>query len=415
MAREETYSDSDTPDLTQFQKNRFFKGKLMTPRDMEAEQAYHAERLHTINRFLNGKGIVHGIEVQSVTETGDGLDVTLTPGLALDGNGRPIVVEQVTTKSVPMPADDSVYLFLEFTEAAMETIPVPDTEGAVADDTASNRAVESFTLTYHETEPDEVAATPDVEIPNLQSDDFTPETLRQLLAEQCEQKQWTRGTTGPAVFIGAFERTPDGSWVPIDDAPARPVVLDSEFLFSVLVDHVADTDNPHRTPVTKEPMDVPEDVDEIMDALEGLQAQVETLQDDRRSLTRYVMRKTIKDRIRFFEELADRVQEQSGQASQLARGIVDRSREDLQAVRVREEDYEDQLDALIDPLVELGDHLEPVTTEESLENYLRAVSNMQAAVEERRSLLDQVDAHDEVCEAADSLEVLLNVVPMDGN
>ncbi|ADQ69195.1 hypothetical protein C499_00590 [Halogeometricum borinquense DSM 11551] len=412
MPRDDTYSDSDTPALSQFQKNRFFKGKLMTPRDMEAEQAYHAERLHTINRFLNGKGIVHGIEIQSVTETDDGLDVTLTPGLALDGNGRPIVVEQVTTKSVPMPADDEVYFFLEFTEAAMETIPVPDTEGAVDDDTAPNRAVESFTLTYHETEPDEVAAVPDVDIPNLQVDNFDPQTLREALSEQYQQYQSSRGSSGPAVFVGAFERTPDGNWVPIDDAPARPVVFDSEYLFGVLVDHVADTDNPHRTPVTKEPMDVPEDVDEIMDALEGLQAQVETLQDDRRSLTRYVMRKTIKDRIRFFEELADRVQEQSGEASQIARSIVDRSRENLQAVRVREEDYEKQLDNLIAPLVELGDCLEPVTTEESLEDYLRAVSNLQSAVEEDRSLLDQVDAHDEVCEAADSLEVLLDVVPV---
>ncbi|WP_396613692.1 hypothetical protein ACH9L7_18590 (plasmid) [Haloferax sp. S1W] len=413
MPREDSYSDSDTPALSQFQKNRFFKGKLMTPRDMQAEQAYHAERLHTINRFLNGKGIVHGIEVQSVTETGDGLDVTLTPGLALDGNGRPIVVEQPTTKSVPMPADDTVYLFLEFAEATMETIPVPDTDGAVADDTAPNRTVESFTLTYRETPPNDGTVVPDVGIPNLQSGDLDPTTLRQALSESYQQYQRNRGSRSPDVFVGAFERTPDGSWVPLDDAPARPVVFDSEFLFGVLVDHVADADNPHRTPVTKEPMDVPEEVDEIMEALDGLQTQVETLKDDRRSLTRYVMRKTIKDRIRFFEELADRVQEQSGSASQLARGIVDRSREDLAAVRVREEEYETQLDNLVDQLVELGDRLEPVTTEESLENYLRAVSNLQSAVEEDRSLLDQVDAHDEVCEAADSLEVLLDVVPME--
>ncbi|ELZ08800.1 hypothetical protein C478_17991 [Natrinema thermotolerans DSM 11552] len=411
MPHDDSYSDTDTPDLSQFQKNRFFKGKLMTPRDMEAEQEYHAKRLHTINRFLNGKGVVHGLEIQSVIETDEGLDVTLTPGLALDGEGRPIVVEQVTTKSIPMPAGEEVYLFIEFTEAAMETIPVPDTEGAVDNETAPNRAVESFALTSHEAAPDEVSSVPDVEIPELQSEAFDPQTLRQTLSEQYQQYQLDHHSAGPAVFIGAYERTPDGNWVPLNDGPMRPVVFNSEFLFGILANHVADLDNPHRTPVNKEPMDVPEDVDEILDTLEGLRAQVETLEKDRESLTKYVMRKTIKDRIRFFEQLADRVQEQSGGASRLARGIVDQSRASLQNVRVHEDDYKKQLDALIDPLVELGDQLEPVTTEESLENYLRAVSNLQSAVEENRSLLDQVDAHDEVCEAADSLEVLLDVVP----
>ena len=411
MPRNDTHSDTDTSDLSQFEKNRFFKGKLMTPRDMEAEQEYHAERLHTINRFLNGKGIVHGLEIQSVTESGDGLDVTLTPGLALDGNGRPIVVGQVTTKSLPMPAGDEVYLFLEFAEAAMETIPVPDTEGAVDDETAPNRAVESFELTYHETAPDDTASAPDVSIPEFRAEELDPQTLRRALSERYQQYQLAADSSDPAVFIDAFQRTPDGNWVPLDDAPMRPVVFDSDFLFGVLVNHAADTDNPHRTPVTKEPMEVPEEVDEILDALSELQAQVETLQDDRQSLTSYVMRKTIKDRVRFFEELADRVQEQSGKASRLAREIADRSRENLQAGRVREEEYTDQLDALIDPLVELGDRLDPITTEESLENYLRAVSSLQSAVEENRSLLDQVDAHDEVCETADSLEVLLDVVP----
>lgn len=411
MSQDNNYSESDTPELSQFQKNRFFKGKLMTPRDMKAEQSYHAERLHTINRLLNGKGVVRGIDIQSVTHSGEKLDVTLTPGLALDGHGRPVVVEQVTTKSVPMPAEDEIYLHIEFAEAAMETIPVPDTEGAVDDDTAPNRAVESFTLTYRETPPDSTREARDIDIPALKSGSLDREVLRDLLAEQYRESQPSVDDTGAAVYIGAFERTPDGSWVPLTDAPRRPVVLDSEFLFDVLVDHVADTDNPHQTPVTKEPMDVPEDVDEILTAIDGLEEKVETLQADRQSLSRYVMRKTVKDRIRFFEELADDLQAQSGDASRLARTIVEESESELQAIQTDRAVYEPEFDRLLDLLVELGDHLEPVTTEESLENYLRAVSNLQSVVEAEQSLLDQVDAHDEVCEATDSLDILLNVVP----
>ncbi|MDS0260516.1 hypothetical protein NDI56_14010 [Haloarcula sp. S1CR25-12] len=411
MPRDDNYSDSDTPELSQFQKNRYFKGKLMTPRDMEAEQTYHAERLHTLNRLLNGKGVVRGIDVQSVTESGDGLDVTLTPGLALDGHGRPVVVEQVTTKSVPIPAEDEIYLYIEFTEAAMETIPVPDTEGAVDDDTAPNRAVESFALTYRETPPDPERTDGDIEISGLQSDSLDPQALRERLLERYRQYRPARADTGGAVYIGAFESTPDGSWVPMEGAPPRPVVFDSEFLFDVLVEHLADADNPHQTPVTKEPMDVPEDVDEILNAIEGLEAKVETLQADRQSLSRYVMRKTVKDRIRFFDGLADELEARSGEASRLAREIVEKSEGELDGIRTERAVYEPELDGLLDQLVELGDHLEPITTEESLENYLRSVSNLQAAVEEDRSLLDQVDAHDEVCEAADSLDFLLEVVP----
>lgn len=410
MSRENSYSNGDDPSLSQFQKNRFFKGKLMTPRDMEAEQSYHAERLHTLNRHLNGKGIVRGIEVQSVTESGDGLDVTITPGLALDGHGRPVVVEQVTTKSIPLPADDTLYLYVEFAEAAMETIPVPDTEGAVDTDTAPNRAVESFTLTYRETPPESTQAVPDVDIPDLQSGSFDPGTLREILADRHQQSR-PEFDDGVGVFIGGFESTPDGSWVPLDDAPPRPVVFDSDFLLGVLVEHVADTDNPHLTPVTKEPMDVPEDVEEILGAIEGLEQKVETLEDDRESLTRYVMRKTVKDRIRFFEAVADEIQAQSGEASRLARDIVAESESELNAIRSQTGSYEPDLGELTDRFVELGESLDPVTTEESLEQYLRAVSNLQSAVEEDRSLLDQVDAHDEVCEAADSLDFLLDVVP----
>jgi hypothetical protein len=405
------YSDSEISDLTQFQKNRFFKGKLMTPSDMEAEQTYHAERLHTINRFLNGKGIVHGIEVNSVTESDEGLDVTLTPGLALDGNGRPVVIEQVTTKSIPLPAEDKIYLFIEFSEAAMETIPVPDTDGAVDDETAPNRVIESFTLTYRETPPESPADRKDFDIPDMSSKSIDSATLRERLTTEYQRPQSREDDTDAPVFVAAFERTPDGNWTPLEDAPARPVVFDSEFLFDVLVDHIVDTDNPHQTPVTEEPMDVPQDVDAIMNAIDRLETKVETLQSDRQSLTRYLMRKTIKDRIRFFERLADRVQAQSGEAGRLARAIADQSTAELDGVRIQASEYKTGLKDFIDQLVALGDALEPVTTEESLEDYLRAVSELQSVVGDESPLLDQINAHDEVCEAADSLNILVDMVP----
>jgi hypothetical protein len=412
MTRDSDNTDGTAEGLSQFEKNRFFKGKLMTPRDMEAEQAYHAERLHAVNRFVSGSGIVRGLDVRSVTETDEGLDVTVGPGFAIDGKGRPIVVEQVTTKSLPLPADEEAHVFIQFHEVAMETVPVPDTEGALEEEAAPNRTVEVFELTCHETPPEDSGHDLNVDVPLDELVDTDPEAVSTALARQYHDRDRSAGdTSDPAVFLGSFERTPDGNWVSMDAAPPRTFVYDQEFLFATLVDHISDTDNPHRTPVTQEPMDVPEDVDEILGKLESLEAQVDELEADRQSLTRYTLRKTIKDRIRFFGELAERVEHQSGESSRLARTIADRSREELETFDAQKARYKDHLDDLVELLIELGDHLEPVITEESLEHYLRSVSNLQSAVENDASLLDLVETHDQVCEAADSLEILLDVVP----
>lgn len=413
MSRDAEYTNREVAALSQFEKNEFFKGKLMTPRDMEAEQAYHAERFHTLNRFVDGTGSVHGLEIESVIETDDGLEVTVGAGLALDGRGRPVVVEQATTKSLPTPSSDEVHLFVQFDEVSAETVPVPDTEGAVDDDTTSNRTVEVFELTYRETRPEETVRFPDVDVPDLETDDADGRAIAVELAERYhrEHRTDTDGASDPAVFLGSFQRTPAGDWVPAEDAPARPVVYDHEFLFAALIDHITDTDNPHRTPVEQDPVDVPDDVEGIMNKLASLEAEIDEIKDERRSFARYVVRKTVKDRIRFFDELSERLERHSGEGSRLAREIAEFSREELGTFDDQLDTYRQQLEQLLDLLIELGEPLRTVTTEKSLERYLKAVSDLQSALEDEASLIELADAHDRVCEAADSLDILVGVVP----
>jgi hypothetical protein len=83
-------------------RNRYFRGKLMTVADYQAEQLYMVQRRRVVNRMVLGWGVVSGFHVD---EHGDGL--TISPGMALDPCGREIVAcEPVTIKE----RDDVLWL-----------------------------------------------------------------------------------------------------------------------------------------------------------------------------------------------------------------------------------------------------------------------------------------------------------------
>ncbi|WP_049923844.1 hypothetical protein [Halopiger djelfimassiliensis] len=412
MTRDADYN-RDGRGLSQFEKNRFFKGKLMTPRDMEAEQTYHADRLQTLNRFIDGAGIVYGLDVQSITETEDGIDVTINSGLALDECGRPIVVDQVTTKTLPAPSGDELHLFIQYSEIAVETVPVPDTDGAIDEEAVPSRDVEVFELTHREEPPADPTAIPDLDLSDLDFDDADPRTIARTIAERYHERHRSGTADGadPAVYLGAFERTPAGSWEPASDGTGQSYVYDHDMLFTALVHHLADTDNPHRTPVQEQDKERPDDLDGIVRRLDAMEGTVENLERERDMLAQYVLRKTIKDRVRFFETLSERLEPYSGEGARLAREIAEVSRDGLDATPDREEAYRRHLSTLMDRLIQLGEPLEQVVTEESLERYLKSVSRLQSTIESDEPLLELVDAHDQVCEAADSLDVLVDVVP----
>ncbi|WP_049888018.1 hypothetical protein [Natrinema sp. J7-2] len=411
MAQDPDHSDGERGGLSQFRKNRFFSGKLMTPRDMEADQEYHAERLHTLARFVVGSGIVHGLAVRSINETDDGLEVTIEPGLALDGRGRPIVVEQVTTKSLPRPSSEEISLSIQYDEVSMETVPVPNTDDAVDAESTSNRIVEVFELAYQEA-TDDGSRFRDVDVPSVETD-TDAETVREQLLKRYhdEHRSSVPSDADTAVFLGSFERTPDGVWTEVDDSAPREFVYDHELLFEAMIDHITDTENPHRTPIEREPPDIPDDIGAINDRLDALETELGGLKRDQTALTRYIMRKTLKDRARFFDALADRIEQQTSEGGRLAREIAAISRADGERICENEEAYRHHLQQVLEHLIALGDDLEGATTEGSLERYLESVSELQAALEADDSVLELAEAQDRVCEAADSLEVLVEIVP----
>jgi len=91
-------------------RNHFFYGKLMDAYHFELETSYVNSKRWLLNRLNFGSGVVCGLDVyppeaDPAHRHGDGPrpehQVVITPGVAIDGWGREIVVPAATTVNIP--------------------------------------------------------------------------------------------------------------------------------------------------------------------------------------------------------------------------------------------------------------------------------------------------------------------------
>ena len=150
--------------LHSLERNRYFFGKLIGPREMRMEQDYFTERSNMHSQFVSGSGIICGLELSDpvqngTTDTGGHLTVTLNPGIAIGGHGRPIVVEDSPSLMIRkggksgdyvLPAGNKVHVFLTYTERGEGLVPVPGEESAREDRKEANKMVEEFDLYFTE-------------------------------------------------------------------------------------------------------------------------------------------------------------------------------------------------------------------------------------------------------------------------
>lgn len=106
------------------ERNRFFYGKLMTPRDFEDEQTYFNDKRRLGNRMLHGTGVAAGLGVLLV----DNQTFSLEAGMALDYQGREIVVPDPCVKRIStiqgfdtIKDSGDVYLGIVYREEPCET------------------------------------------------------------------------------------------------------------------------------------------------------------------------------------------------------------------------------------------------------------------------------------------------------
>lgn len=84
--------------LHQPQRNAYFDGKMLTARDLTAEQTYHNGLRHLGHSLLDGMGTVCGLKILSHPQDGcKATHVVLTRGMALSCCGQEIIVPQDVT------------------------------------------------------------------------------------------------------------------------------------------------------------------------------------------------------------------------------------------------------------------------------------------------------------------------------
>lgn len=397
-------SEQSTPgELRQFTKNRFFDGKLMTARDMQTEQRYHAERLETLTRHATGSGVLTGLAISSVRTVDDRLEVALDSGIALDGLGRPVVVETPTTKSIPDPDGDECHLFVLFNEFETDAVARPDADSRHPEAEAG-RLVEGFELTYRESPPDRHGSF--VGLQDHLEREAPASDIGDRIAADFEQDSPTQ-TSDPAVYLGGFERTADGSWNP-SDIP-RAYVYDNELLYATLIEHITDTDNPHDTdldaPTRREP--TPEELDSIHERVEYLQSELSTLKARQESTTQHLLGKTLSSAARLFETVAERFVEHHPAVSKTARELGQQATAASHTdAASNPEQFRAAARRLQPALVEFGDQLDRAARGSTVDRYFDALGDLQSSLEADDPTVEIAIAFDAVAEAAVDLEVL---------
>jgi hypothetical protein len=160
--------------LSTFERNNYFYGKLLTVRDFEAEQKYNIEKDRLIDRLILGEGIVCGLEIQLEPQTAaNTLNLTLTPGVALDRSGSEIVVSKTISETLEIKSSQTQYIYIEYQERDRE--PIADIANGSSGEQGDryNRVQETYSLSLSSAAPPEPEPKPEL----------TAESLAELVQE----------------------------------------------------------------------------------------------------------------------------------------------------------------------------------------------------------------------------------------
>jgi hypothetical protein len=141
--------------LQQFQRNRYFYGKLMTVRDFELEQDYFNGKRYLLNRFTYGKGLLCGFSnIELFTGSSDEVQVWFRDGgVALDSIGREIVVPVDMKKKVlaengspfkRLEFKSPTYLYLRYSPSVSELVRAASNPLSCDEISCPNRVLEDF-------------------------------------------------------------------------------------------------------------------------------------------------------------------------------------------------------------------------------------------------------------------------------
>jgi hypothetical protein len=251
----------DDCELHRSERNRYFHGKLMSARDMQAEQRYNRGLFTRHASQVTGQGVVSGLEIslEEADDADDAFAVELQPGYAVDCCGRPVVVPNETTVTVE-PNDDldggPAWVSLAYEECVRETVPVPNSEDACEQECEYNRILEVFDIRVELPDPDRSPSKPVPPIEFPSKDDVEDDETAALdrISREYESQDVPVGCQdgeGHTVFLGQYTKR-GGDWERDDREQARSRVYTNDMLYAGLTRHTADFGNPHQVSLRTE-------------------------------------------------------------------------------------------------------------------------------------------------------------------
>lgn len=229
--------------LSQFERNKYFYGKLMTVRDFETEQSYSNEKRRLLSRLIHGTGVVCGLEVSDPVVADGKLTLKLSPGVAIDCCGCAIVVgDDFSGKELKANGNVDTgtnYVYLEYEECDKESVPVPANASACEEACCYNRVEEIFRVVVNQIPPGEVP-----EVPMEEISDEGQELEKKRFAQDYFDQHLTVCQTcaDPMVLLAVIDVAGNGD-VSIDETAA--LVYNNPMLYELISSHLLDIDNPH--------------------------------------------------------------------------------------------------------------------------------------------------------------------------
>jgi len=244
--------------LDYFEKNAYFHGKLMTARDMLAEQKMHEAKLYTVNRFVLGDGLICGLETDNLRVDNGKLMVDINPGIGIDCCGRLVVVKgtgAVVTKEVKQIEEESgadypepMYLYIRYKECLKEAVPITGVEDACEEKCCYNHILEVFDVVYS-TNPPGLSMPPDVNFPSKSEyDSDKKKALLKIAQDYYSQylKSGCNDCTEHLIFLGVFKIDGEDKWE-LDETTKDylKVGYTNKMLYDIIASHATNFGNPH--------------------------------------------------------------------------------------------------------------------------------------------------------------------------
>ena len=131
---------------TSHKRLNYYTGQLLNADDFKDEQLYHVDTIRSHNRNLHTWGIARGLNVEKIGTK----NVTISRGMAIDGLGRQMVLDELREIDLSKSTASSLYLIISYQE---EQTDFREGEG----DKAYTRISEECVIEYDTNEPDELS------------------------------------------------------------------------------------------------------------------------------------------------------------------------------------------------------------------------------------------------------------------